>query len=147
MDNHWIRHSWVSWRNSSDLDISLSVCLKAGPVLPKAVSAKITLGGFAIAFQHSSSQELIIAQNANDDSFTLCKGLCGVFDVHQIMLADGMPRLTYEYIQGIVHLLMQHPTCDAPIRQFIVSSGFKPKPDGSNVQASVWLRSPPVHHW
>ena len=51
----------------------------------------------------------------------------GMFNIHQLMPADGTPSLTS--IRGTAHTLMNHSACETPGWQFIAGSGFKPRLD------------------
>ena len=72
-------------------------------------------------------------QGASDGSPILHEEHSGIFNIQQLVPADGTSSLTY--IRGMIHTLINHPTCETLGRQFVAGSGFKPRPD--NLEASV----------
>ena len=71
----------------------------------------------------SLGRNLEFVHGAGDGSPNIHEGHHGIFDVHQLMLANGTPSLTP--IQGMAHKLMNRPACETPGWQFIAGSGFK----------------------
>jgi len=58
----------------------------------------------------SQCMNLEFVQGTGDSSPTLRKGHCGIFNIHQLMLADSTPRLTS--IRGMAHTLMLLPALE-----------------------------------
>ena len=61
---------------------------------------------------------------AGDSSPTLREGHCGIFNIHQLMLADRTPSLPS--IRATTHTSMADPACKATGWQFMCEPTFKP---------------------
>ena len=68
-------------------------------------------------------RNLKLVQGAGDSSPTFRQGHCGICNVQQLMLADGMPGLTS--ILGMAQTLINRPACETAGWQFIAGSGFE----------------------
>ena len=73
----------------------------------------------------SLGKNLQFARSAGDRSPTLCEEHCVIFQVHQLMLADGTPSLTS--IWGTAHTMKHDPACKTPRWQLITGSAFEPR--------------------
>ena len=60
-------------------------------VIEAASRTRVMLGGLPMPSQHSYARNFELGHGAGDSSPTLREGHCGVFNVHQVIPADGTP--------------------------------------------------------